>query len=192
MSNSLAIIGFRYHTAHTLQTSIPPVRSRQSWAVKTDNGCKESPYHSWTGGRGVRPTKQADCELPKSPSFRQTAEAPRSKRANCGNISSSRGDLHVLGSCNSLDPSHGIYRIHSDQPGAANVQQPLNYRSIPRSFSRIFSCCLVHSAREAATKTCFRCPFHCTNLPGLGHIPRKPRLTSESKALIPTGRLSPG
>jgi len=100
--------------------------------------------------------------------------------------------LHVLCSRNSLDGGYGIYRIYSDQPGAANVQWPLNYRSIPRSFNRVFPGHHVHSPREAATKTCLRRVFHCTNLPGLGHIPGKPRLTSEAKALIPNRQAESG
>ena len=68
----------------------------------------------------------------------------------------------------------------------------LNYRSIPRSFNRIFPCYHVHSPRESATKACLSCIFNCTNFSELGHIPRTPRLTSEAKALIQTGRLSPG
>ena len=101
-----------------------------------------------------------------------------STRANCGNICSLRGEPHVPGSRNTLDGSDGIYRIHSDQPRAANVQQPLNHRSIPRSFSGIFPCNHVHSPREAATKTCLHRAFHGTILPGLGHLPRRRRLRS--------------
>jgi hypothetical protein len=99
---------------------------------------------------------------------------------------------HAPGSRNSLDGKYGIYRIPSDRPGATDFQQPLNYRSIARSFNRIFTCYHVHSPSEAATKTCLSCIFHGTNLPELGHIPRRARLTSEAQALIPTGRLGSG
>lgn len=92
---------------------------------------------------------------------------------------------HVRCSRNSLDGSNGIYRIHSDRPGASSGQYPLNYRSLPRSVNRISPCHHVHSSRETATKACLRCALYCTNVPGVGYIPRRPRLTSEAKALIP-------
>jgi len=80
-------------------------------------------------------------------------------------------------------PSHGRPGIPSDRPGAGNFQQPLNYGSMPRSFNRISPCYHVHLPKKSATKACLCYVFHCTN-PELGHIRRKPRLTSEAKALI--------
>ena len=74
--------------------------------------------------------------------------------------------------------------------------RPFNSLSItealPRGSSRIFPGYHVYSQREAATKTRVHRAFHRANLPGLGHIPRKPRLTSVAKGMIPTGRLSRG
>ena len=119
-------------------------------------------------------------------------KSSRSARVNCGNIVHREVIPHAPCSRNSLDGSYGIYRIPSDRPGVADFQQPLNYGSIPWSFNRILTCYPVHSPREAATETCLGCIFHGTNLPELGHSPRNPRLTSEAKALIQTGRLSSG
>ncbi len=131
-----------------------------------------SPYHSLTG----------------APRNASTAETLTPQRGTAAIVAHELVISHVLGSRDSLDGSYGVYRLHSDRAGAAIIQQLLNYGSIPRIFNRIFPCDHVHSPREATTKICLRCVFHCTNLPGLGHIPRKPRLTSEAKALIPTGR----
>jgi hypothetical protein len=151
---------------------------------------EKSIYHSLTGA--ARRIKQAGIGSVKLAVLSVDRRNSHSARANCGNIFAHQEVIpHVLCSRNSLDGSHGIYRIPSGRPGAANFQQPLNYRSIPRSFNRIFPCYHVHSPREAATKACLSCIFHCTNLPELGHIPRTPRLTSEAKALIQTGGLSP-
>ena len=44
----------------------------------------------------------------------------------------------------------------------------------------------------APTKTFFDCTFHRTNPAELGHSHRKPRIRSEAKALIQTGRLETG
>jgi hypothetical protein len=93
---------------------------------------------------------------------------------------------------NFLDCSSGVYWIPPDWPGPANFQQPLNYGRIPWSASRISPCHHVHSPGGAPTKTCFDCTFHRTNLAELGHSPRRPRLRSEAKALIQTGRLEAG
>jgi len=103
-----------------------------------------------------------------------------------------RWSPNVLCTRNSLDGGYGVYRVHSDRPGASSSQQPLNDRGLPRSVNRISPGHHVHSSGETATKTCLRCAFHCTNVPGLGEIPRRARLTSEAKALIPTGTLSSG
>jgi hypothetical protein len=64
--------------------------------------------------------------------------------------------------------------------------RPFNSLSITEAFlgalTGFFLAINVHSPREAATKTGLCCAFHCTNVSELGHIPRKPRLTSEAKA----------
>jgi hypothetical protein len=158
--------------------------------VQTSIAVDKSRYHSLAGA--ARRIKQPGMRNVKLAILPVDHRRSRSARANCGNICSSRGYPHVLCSRNSLDGSYGVYRIPSDRPGAANFQQPLNYGSIPRSFNRIFPCYHVYSPAEAATKTCFHCTFHCTNNAELGHISRTPRLRSEAKALIQTGRLNPG
>jgi hypothetical protein len=92
--------------------------------------------------------------------------------------------LHEHCSPGSLDGNYGIYRIPSDRPGVANFQQPLNYGGMPWSSRGIPPRYHVHSPPEATTETCLSYIFHCTTLPELGHIRRKPRLTSEAAALI--------
>ena len=105
---------------------------------------------------------------------------------------SRRGVRACESSRNCLDCSDGVHRIPPDWPGPANFQQPLNYGRIPRSSNRISPCHHVHSPGGAPTKTCFDCTFHRTNPAVLGHSPRKPRLRSEAKTLIQTGRLEAG
>src|SRR5579872_5257565 len=92
------------------------------------------------------------------------------------------------GSRHSLDSSDGIYRIHSDGPGAADFQQAFDFGSIPRSFNRILACYHVHSPRAAATKTCLGYIFRSSHLSELGPVPREPRLTHETKAVVQSVR----
>src|SRR5215831_20469110 len=70
------------------------------------------------------------------------------------------GSSHVLGSRNSLALSYGVYGISIDWPRTPNVQQPLNYRSMPRSADGIPSGHHVYTARKAAPKASFCCSFH--------------------------------
>ncbi len=165
---------------------VPPLADAKCTPVVEE----KSRYQSLAGA--ARRIKRAGMRNVKPAILSVDRRSSRSARANCGNIYSSRGHPHVLCSRDSLDGSYGVHRIPSDRPGAANFQQPLNYRSIPRSSNRIFPCYHVHTPREATTKTCLSCAFPCTNNAELGHIRRTQRLTSEAKTLIQTGRLSPG
>ena len=123
-------------------------------------------------------SSRLECETSKSAFFWQTAETLPSQGQIVALFAHEEVISHVPGSRNSLDGSDGVYRIHSDEPGAANVQQSLHHRSIPGRFNRISPCNHVHSAREAAPETCLHRAFRCTILSGLGYIPRRPRLTS--------------
>jgi hypothetical protein len=70
------------------------------------------------------------------------------------------GSSHVLGSRNSLVLSYGVYGISVDWPRTPNFQQPLNYRSMSRSFDGIPSGHHVYTARKTAPKASFCCSFH--------------------------------
>jgi hypothetical protein len=106
-------------------------------------------------------------------------------RSESGNINSS----HVLASHTSVALNYGVYGISVDWPRTPNSQQPLNYRSMPRSADGIASGHHVYIARKAAPKASLCCSLDRSIPAALGRF--TPKAKPERRLIGETFPIAP-